>query len=585
MTARLLDPSRQCTTLASVLRWRAAHHPDQLGYRFLADGESREATLTYGDLDRRACAIAAALRALDAADERALLIYPPGLDFVAAWFGCAYAGATAVVVPPPHPARVRRFMSSAAAIASDARPAVVLTTAAIRESLPAPAAQTDDLRAARWLATDRDVPESAAQWQDPAATSDAIAFLQYTSGSTTAPKGVMVTHGNLMHNLRAIEATFWHPSDRGSVSWLPPYHDMGLIGAVLGPLYLGSPVTLLSPVAFVQRPRRWLQAITRFQGAVSGGPNFAYDLCVRRITPEQRAGLDLSSWRVAFNGAEPIDPRTIREFTAHFAPCGFAPAAFKPCYGLAEATLLVSVHGMATPPRIRTFRQSDLERHRAVACAAPAEGARTLVACGQPMATVAIVDPESMQRCPPGGVGEIWVSGPSVAAGYWNQVAETDQTFRASLAHDGDSSGRFLRTGDLGFMLDGELFVTGRRKDLIIIDGNNHYPQDIERTVGACHPALAAPDCAAFSVDADGREALVVVAGMTASLDEPLEDVQRAIRTAVSENHDLRIHDLVIVRRGSIPITASGKIRRGACRADYLAGTLETWRSRGRATV
>jgi acyl-CoA synthetase (AMP-forming)/AMP-acid ligase II len=558
--------SRQCATLPDVLRRRATQQPERLGYRFLLD--RAETSLTYGELDRRARAIAATLSSLHAAGERVLLIFPPGLDFICAWFGCAYAGAAAVALPPPQTARTRRFMSTTTAIAADAQPVAGLTTAAILQDLP------PELGNIRWVATDSPAElDTSSAWPDIAARGEDIAFLQYTSGSTTAPRGVVVTHANLMANLRAIERTFWSPSDESSVSWLPPYHDMGLIGAILGPLYVGAPVTLMAPVAFIQRPVRWLQAISRFRGAVSGGPSFAYDLCVRRITPEQRAGLDLSCWRVAFNGAEPINPATIRAFTEQFASSGFAPEAFKPCYGLAEATLLVSVNARLTPPRLDAFRRADLERNRAVRCADDAADARVLASSGQPHETTVIVDPDSRQPCPPGQIGEIWVSGSSVASGYWNHPTETTQTFGAQLTGSTDS---FLRTGDLGFLLDGELFVTGRLKDLIIIDGNNHYPQDLERTVGASHPALDASDCAAFSVDVDRKEALVIVAAVpTASRAAP-DDVQRAIRTAVTEHHDLHIHDLRLVKRGDIPKTASGKIRRRACRAEYLARQGET---------
>lgn len=568
----VLSTSRQCATLADILRWRATHQRDRLAYRFLLDGESREVSLTHGDLDQRARAIAAALTSLGAAGERALLVYPPGLDFICAWFGCAYAAAVAVVVHPPHPARVQPFLSRVAGIAHDARPAVALTTSAILDGLPA-AALTGDLRAARWLATDGELEEPASEWPNRV-TGEDLAFLQYTSGSTTEPKGVMVTHGNLMHNLCAIQDSFCQSSDKGYVSWLPPYHDMGLIGGILAPLCAGSPVTLMPPAAFVQRPRRWLWAITRFKGAVSGGPNFAYDLCVRKITPEQRAGLDLSSWRVAFNGAEPVNATTMREFAEHFAPCGFAAEAFTPCYGLAESTLLVSANTAAAPPRIQALRQSNLERHQVVPCAGEAGDARALVSCGRPAATVALVDPEALRRCPPGQVGEIWVSGPSVARGYWQQPAETERTFHARLPGE---DGTFLRTGDLGFMLDGELFVTGRLKDLIIVDGNNHYPQDIEQTAGHSHQALESSDCAAFAVEVDGTEALVLVAAVRSAPGRDGEGIKRAIRTAVSEQHALRVHDVMLVRTGSIPRTASGKIRRGACRASYLARTLAAW--------
>ncbi len=542
---------RNCETLADVLQWRATHQADRLGFRFILDRDCGEACLTYGELDNRARAIAARLSSLHAAGERVLLVYPPGLDFIAAWFGCAYAGAIAVAVPPPQAARGSRFVTTTVAIARDAQPAVGLTTTAMLHSLP-----TLELGNIDWVATDCDLQST--DWRE-VVRGDDVAFLQYTSGSTTTPRGVMVTHANLMANLRAIEKTFWRPTDESTVSWLPPYHDMGLIGAILAPLYVGEPVTLMSPSAFVQRPVRWLEAISRFRAAVSGGPSFAYELCVRRISPEQRAGLELSCWRVAFNGAEPVNPRTIREFSEQFAGVGFATEAFKPCYGLAECTLLVSVNERGTPPCLAAFRRGDLEQHRAVRCAEDGADARLLASSGKPVADVRIVDPDSLQSCAPGEIGEIWVAGPSVARGYWNQPAESARIF-----------GAFLRTGDLGFLLDGELFVTGRLKDLIIIDGMNHYPQDIERTVGASHPALDASDCAAFSVESDRNEALVIVAGVQSASRASPEELQRLIRTAVAEQHEVRIHDLRLVKRGAIPKTASGKVRRHACKVEYL---------------
>ncbi len=588
-----MEPARpdavpEHATLAHLLRWRALHQPERLGYRFLADGESREETLTYGELDRRARGIAARLSALGAAGRPVLLVYPPGLELVCAWFGCAYAGAVAVAVPPPRAAGAGgRILADAGAIAADARPAAAATTAAILAG-PAAAPPPGPLGALRWLASDGPEPEPPPLADEPAVGGGDLALLQYTSGSTTAPRGVAVSHGNLMHNLRAIAEAFWRSGDRGSVCWLPPYHDMGLIGGILGPLYVGSPVTLLPPLSFVQRPRRWLQAIARFDGAVSGGPNFAYDLCVRRIPPAQLDGLDLSGWRVAFNGAEPIDPRTVREFTAHFAPCGFDPAAFTPCYGLAEATLLAAVDATPGPPRIGRFRASALERHRVVPYAegadrAGAADARELVSCGRPVAAAAIVDPRSSRRRPPGRVGEIWLAGPGVAAGYWRRRADSERTFGARLADggdDGDNGGgdggvRYLRTGDLGFLLDGELYVTGRLKDLILVDGANHYPQDVERTVGGCHPELTAADCAAFPVEVDGREAAVVVAGVRRPGRAAAAELVPAIRAAVAGRHGLRLHDAVVVERGRLARTASGKLRRHACRAAYLAGELE----------
>lgn len=561
-------------TLVGALRWRAAHQPGFLAYRFLPSGEPPEATLTYGGLDHRARVIAARLQPHQRRGDRTLVVCPPGLEFVAAYFGCLYAGAVAVVSPPPVPSRLPQFLSRLAGICRDATPAIVLTTARTRDLLRPHLSALERLGLSDWLATD-DQPETDAwAWHDPECSGSDLAFLQYTSGSTTEPKGIMVSHGNLIANIRAIEESFAQPADTESVCWLPPHHDMGLIGGILAPPYLGTAATLIPPAAFVQRPARWLQAISRYGASASGGPNFAYDLCLRRITPEQHATLDLRSWEVAFTGAEPIRAETLQAFAERFAPCGLRPTAFKPCYGLAEATLLVSAAPGRTPPVVRRFREYGLARHRAVACADGDAVVAPLVSSGRPAERVAIVNPESRAECEPGEIGEIWVSGPSVALGYWNRSEESAATFGQRLEGRRES---YLRTGDLGFLLDDELFVTGRIKDLIIIDGANHYPHDLERTVASCHPALGPEACAAFSVEVAGREELVLVVSPTRRAAMAVADLQRAIRHAVTEHHDLRAHDVVLVKTGRIPTTTSGKLRRGACRSGYLAGTLDLW--------
>jgi acyl-CoA synthetase (AMP-forming)/AMP-acid ligase II len=559
-------------SLPHLLRLRAEEAPDGLAYRFLVDGDSRELLLTYGDLHRRASAIAAHLRSLGAARERVLLVYPPGLDFVCAWFGCTYAGAVAVAIPPPALGPVSRSVANTTAIARDARSTFVLTLTATANRMADRLIDGSDLKAARWVATDGDIEGATSSW-NPEVRPEDLAFLQYTSGSTAAPRGVMVTHGNLIHNLETIRASsFWERSDHGSVSWLPPYHDMGLIGGILAPLYVRVPATIMSPLAFVQRPVRWLRAITRFRAAVSGGPNFGYNLCVRKISAEERSTLDLSEWKVAFNGAEAIDPRTIRAFTAEFAGCGFRPEAFTPCYGLAESTLLVSATPRTVVPRVQAFASAELSSNRVVDATGAPDG-RSLVSSGRPAVGTIIVNPETRRPLTSGQIGEIWVTGPSVARGYWNRPDETHESFNAELI--GGAGDRYLRTGDLGFLHDGELFVVGRLKDLIIVDGANHHPQDIERTVRASHSALEAADGAAFSIDVDGREALVVVAAVDGASQDEAEELRHVIRTAVAEHHGIRVHDVVIVRPGQLPKTANRKIQRGASRSAYLAGTLE----------
>jgi amino acid adenylation domain-containing protein len=576
MTNSWIDlPWNNCS-LVEVLRWRATNQSDHQGYTFLVDGETEEVHLTYTELDCRARAIGTELQRLHISGERALLLYPPGLEYIAAFFGCLYAGVVAVPAYPPDPARLDRTLPRLQAIVDDARPAVALTTSQILPLAELLAAQAPSLQAVHWIATDTIASDQAAAWHAPLIDQDTLAFIQYTSGSTAAPKGVVLTHGNLLHNSALIHQGFKHTSASQGVIWLPPYHDMGLIGGIIQPLYGGFPVTLMSPIAFLQKPLRWLQAISRTRATTSGGPNFAYDLCVRKITPQQQAGLDLSSWTVAFNGAEPIRQATLERFAATFAPCGFRSTAFYPCYGLAEATLIVTGGDAAAPAVARTLQGPMLERNQAVAADTAQPNSRTLVGCGQslPAHTIVIVDPHTLSRCAPDQIGEIWVAGPSVAQGYWGRPDETAHTFAARLAQSDD--GPFLRTGDLGFMQDAELFVTGRLKDLIIIRGRNHYPQDIELTVEQSHPALR-PGCSAvFMIDGADEERLVVVC----EIDQPsqpadAEAIAQVIRRAVAEQHDLQVYAVALLKSRQLPKTSSGKIQRYACREAFLADRLE----------
>lgn len=560
-------------SLVELLQWRACSQPEQCAYTFLVDGESEEVYLTYAELDRQAQIIAARLRAMVAPGERTLLLYPPGLEFIAAFFGCLYAGVIAVPAYPPHPARLHAMLPRLQAIAGHAQAAAVLTTAPVQFIAQPLLQQMPALAYLRWLTTDRLGDGRALPWQAPAVDGETLAFVQYTSGSTAAPKGVMVSHGNLLHNLALIYRHFEHTPDSRGVIWLPPYHDMGLIGGVLQPLYGGFPVTLMSPSAFLMRPLRWLQALSNSAATTSGGPNFAYDLCVRKTTPEQRATLDLSHWEVAFCGAEPVHGDTLERFAAAFAQSGFRREAFYPCYGLAEATLFVTGGLKSAPPVV--VDGATLERRPAVAALDEDDGARALVGCGQaPLGqVVAIVDPESCTRRAGGEVGEIWVSGPSVAHGYLHQADETVRAFRAHLADTGE--GPFLRTGDLGFFHEDELFVSGRLKDLIIIGGRNHHPEDIEHTVEGSHPALQPGACAAFSVDIGSEERLVIAAELKRSRRfEEIGAVILGIRQAVAERHDLRVHDVLMLKPAGLPKTSSGKVQRHACRAGFVTGTL-----------
>jgi acyl-CoA synthetase (AMP-forming)/AMP-acid ligase II len=579
-------------SLVELGRARAAALGDQPLYTFLPErGGEDVAQLSYAGLDLRARAIAAALQRLGAGGQRALLLYPPGLEFVAAFFGCLYAGVVAV---PAYPPRSARTLPRLLEIARDARPAVALTTTELAAMIGGMAAQVPDLSALRLLATNAVPLDAAETWTDPGASGSTMAFLQYTSGSTAAPKGVMVTHGNLLHNEEMIRQAFGQTAASVIVGWLPLYHDMGLIGNVMQPLYLGARCVLMSPIAFLQSPKRWLTAISRYRATTSGGPNFAYDLCVRKISPADRADLDLASWDTAFNGAEPVRAETMARFVEAFGGRGFQANAFFPCYGLAEATLFVT-GGTGTgevrgAPRIAAFDRALLEAGEARPLPAADPASRTLVSCGRAWLgqELAIVDPATLTPCAGGAIGEVWVRGPSVAQGYWQRPAETAETFDGRLAKEpgGPPAGAdqdpapFLRTGDLGFLDGGELFIAGRLKDLIIIRGRNLYPQDIELTVERSHPALR-PGCgAAFSIELGQEERLVVVheherTANDSPLDpESVEAIAEAVRRAVAEQHEAQVQQVVLLRAGTIPKTSSGKIQRRACRAALLGGRL-----------
>jgi acyl-CoA synthetase (AMP-forming)/AMP-acid ligase II len=430
----LSDPSFLVTpnTLVDLLQLRAGQQSDTLAYRFIQDNDSDVVTITYSELDRRARAIGAWLESFSGRGERALLLYPPGLDYIAAFFGCLYAGVTAV---PAYPPRLNRPVPRIQSIVADSRASFALTTSTILHNIEQRFEHTPDLHALRWLDTEQVPAGLEADWHHPAIAADTLAFLQYTSGSTSQPKGVMLSHGNLMHNLKAIRHGFQIDSSAVGVFWLPSYHDMGLIGGILEPMYLGCPSTLISPVSFLQRPIRWLEAISRYKGTTSGAPNFAYDLCVDKVTPEQMESLDLRSWTLAFCGAEPVRPETLERFARTFEPCGFRKAAFYPCFGMAESTLLVSGGQGPGEPRTMDIDRKALEQDRVLPAPAGDPVALSMVSCGRSVVDqqIVIVNPTTLERCAPDQVGEIWVSGPSVAQGYWGLQEETQATFQAYL--------------------------------------------------------------------------------------------------------------------------------------------------------
>jgi acyl transferase domain-containing protein/acyl-CoA synthetase (AMP-forming)/AMP-acid ligase II/NADPH:quinone reductase-like Zn-dependent oxidoreductase/NADP-dependent 3-hydroxy acid dehydrogenase YdfG/acyl carrier protein len=569
----------QFSNLVDLLRARAGEHGPRVAFRFLSDGENEDSRVTYRELESQARAIGVSLASRSAAGERALLFYSPGLEFIAAFWGCLYAGVTAV---PVFPARLSRQLPRLLAIAADSGAKFVMTTAKIHGQSQDVFKRAPDLKKLQWLASDDLAAALADEWRDPAGNPGTPAFLQYTSGSTAAPRGVLVTHGNLLHNLSCLRDVFRFSAESIGVTWLPHFHDMGLIGGLLQPVYAGGEMIVMPPSSFLQRPVRWLAAVTRYRATTMVAPNFAYDLCVQKTSAADRAALDLSCVNIALCGAEPVRPDTLAKFSEAFAPCGFRREALRPAYGLAEATLIVSGRSEGGAPFTPSVDAGELQRNRITPAQDGAEGSSVLMACGgiAPGMRVAIVDPETLAPCAPDRVGEIWVCGPSVANGYWRRPEETQQTFGAHLA-SGD--GPFLRTGDLGFLDHGKLFVTGRLKDLIIIRGSNHYPQDLEYTVERGHRALRPASGAAFSIEAEGAERLIVVQEVNDPSSVPGEDVVAAIRRALAESHEVSPDTIVLIEPRSIPRTSSGKIQRYACRDAFLAGTLEVvheWRDR-----
>ncbi len=565
--------SSKYLNLVEILIERAQTQSDRIAYTFLQDGESQAINLTYQLLDRRARAIAARLQTLCHPGERALLLYRSGLDFIEAFFGCLYAGVVAI---PAYPPRNNKNISRLETIIKDANPKTILTVESLSNQIQIRLAKNNQLtNCLNYIATDT-VPEAKSSlWRKTQLSRDTLAFLQYTSGSTGTPKGVMVTHGNIMQNLAVIELCFGHTLNSKGLIWLPSYYDMGLIGGILQPLFVGFPVVLMSPIHFIQKPIRWLQGISQYKATTSGGPNFAYQLCIDKIKPEQLVNLDLSSWEVAFIGAEPIRHQTLDRFARIFASRGFSKKAFYPCYGMAENTLFISGGFKKEPPIVNFVNRTELSQNKIISRSEDDLDRQAIVSCGRSWSEqkIAIVNPETLTPCKDLEVGEIWVSGASVAKGYWQKPELTQQTFNACIPNT--TKGPFLRTGDLGFLQNDELFLTGRIKDLIIIDGCNHYPQDIEQTVENSHPAIVPNNLAAFSVDIDGLERLIVIAEVKRTYrrndrSEQLKKAIASIRAAISQNHQIGVHSILLLKFGTIPKTSSGKIQRHACRNAFL---------------
>jgi len=605
------EPVSAFTTLVELARHRAADGSGSVGYRF-ARGDDVEAQLSFGELDRRARAMAVELRRIVEPGARALLQFPPGLDFLTGFFGCLYAGVIAVPGAPlsaERPDAAATARSRAIARSSGAR--VLLSTGESLDRLPLGVRHAGGLANLPAVATDRVDPDRATDWTAPEIGPDTVAYLQYSSGSTGSPKGVVLTHGNVLANLTVIQALGQWDTSTVAVMWLPMFHDMGLVAGGLAPLFVGCGTTLMSPLGFVQRPLSWLKALS-VGNTVTAAPNFAFDLCVQRVKKEQRRQLDLSRWQQVIVGAERIRSGTLQRFADEYGPHGFSPETFVPAYGLAEATLMVSAGPLRRPPTVRHF---DLGR-TAVPGSLPAAALRSgvgpvptraprtttpLVACGEvrPGLRVVIADPETLQALPPGRIGEICIAGDSVGRGYWSDPAQTEAVFGVTVR---GADGQYLRTGDLGTLVDGQLFVSGRRKDLIIVDGINHYPTDLEATAEAAHPALRTGHCAVVSVEDEETERVVVLAELSISglrsataADHPaavaasgsqgvsvasdgVSGIERQIRRALSASHAVAARDVVLLRPGTLPFTSSGKLQRFACRDAYRSGRLDARR-------
>ena len=570
-------PRPPIATLVELVRYHAATRPSATSYAWLNALEVETFCLTFAELDRRARCIGAQIAAQGLSGRRVLLLYGAGVEFVIAFLGGIYGGA---VVVPAYPPRQGESPERLVRIAANCEAEAILTESGLVSMIREIVADTALAKLAL-IATDALPPELASKWVDPQLTADNLAFLQYTSGSTGIPKGVQVSHGNILANQEMIRCGFGHTPATVFVGWLPLHHDMGLVGNVLQPLYLGIPSVLMAPETFIQKPVRWLRAISRYRATTSGSPNFGYELCARKVSDEDIAQLDLSSWQVAYNGAEPIRADTLDRFAARFARCGFRRSSLYPCYGMAEATLFVT-GGLPHAEPITVHVDADaLALHRIEHRAAGAPGTRALVGCGRTWLDeqLLIVDAETRQPLGPDQVGEIWISGPNVSRGYLNRPDENRETFAAFLA---SGEGPFVRTGDLGFTRDGNLFVTGRLKDLIIVQGRNHYPQDIEQTVGVVHPAFRLGGTAAFMIETETGEQVAVVqeikrsymAAVEAAGDVARAEALRAVRRAVAEAHGIALHGCIFVAEGTIPKTSSGKIRRRSC--------IELYKSEGR---
>lgn len=567
-------PPRAIHSLSDLFELRCRHQPNEVAYAVVRDNLELEDQLTYGELEHRVRSLAGYLSRDVQPGTKALLLYSHGLDAACAFWACTLAGLVPVPAPAPHPIRLKYGLPRLRSIIEDARISLVLTTSNIT-ALSSELSIAKEAGSIEWMATDQTYDEAASLIDVPRLGSKALAYLQYTSGSTATPRGVMIRHGNVLAHCRALASAGEVSDNSRSLCWLPYFHDYGLLHGIIAPFYAGIPAYLMSPITFLRRPLRWLEAVSRFAITHSGGPNFSYEACLRAVRQQKEWRVDLSTWMVASCGAEPIHPGTVQQFTETFGPHGFRRTAFTPGYGLAEATLLVTMKRAGTETSFLHVEADALAESIVKESPASRRGTRTLVGCGEPLeeTRVRIVSPTTVGECPPGVVGEVWLAGAGIGAGYWGKPEETDATFNATLAGSGD--GPYLRTGDLGFLHRGELFLTGRLKDLIIVRGRNYYPHDLEWTAQQAHPGLRQGYGAAFSIEGETGEHVVLVHEIDKPVPESdLTDVMSCIRRALADEYELEVHTVVLIKSGTIPRTSSGKVQRGACKAAFESGQL-----------
>jgi acyl-CoA synthetase (AMP-forming)/AMP-acid ligase II len=561
-------------TLKDILRYRAEKTPGEAAFIFLKDGENDEDRVTYGQLYDDAIAIAERLNARNLKGQRMLLLFPPGLDFIRTLFGCFLADVIAV---PAYPPRKNRSLDRIRALVIDSGASTILATEEILQTFERSFSDVTELQQLPWLSTNLLPGHTSVPPRLRASLPSDTALLQYTSGSTGSPKGVIITHQNIMRNCEFIRNSFSFSRKSVAISWLPTFHDMGLVGQVFEPVYTGFPSIYMSPVSFFQKPVRWLKAFTKYRGTMGGAPNFGYDMLCDQVTDEERQGLDLSSIQTIYCGAEPIRKTTFERFTEVYKEFGMKPGMLYPCYGMAETTLITSGPPSGRGPRYVALDSQALQKNKVKIAGENTKDAKFLVGVGFPWldTKVRIVNPETLVPCNPDEIGEIWICGSSVSPGYWNKAEENKEVFSASIADE--PGAKYLRSGDLGFFHEGELYISGRHKDMIILGGQNIYPQDIEYLTENSHPALRQNASAAFSVEIKGEEKLVVVAEVERAsiIGLNIDEVCDQIRENVSIETDKVVHAIQLLRVASIPKTSSGKIQRKACKEAFLQKKLD----------